>query len=72
MYLLYYNYYIMLFLMDAEKGENKMKKYLITIYTDDCIPWSHTYICDENTLETTLRVAKETKYMTSIEIKEME
>lgn len=48
-----------------------MKKYLITIHTNDYIPWSHTYTCDENTLEIALRVAKETKYMTSIEIKEI-
>lgn len=48
-----------------------MKKYLIIVHTNDGIPWSHTYTCDENTLETTLRVAKDTKYMTSIEVKEI-
>ena len=48
-----------------------MKKYLITVYTNDCIPWSHTYTCDENTLESVLRVVKETKYLTSIKVKEI-
>lgn len=49
-----------------------MKKYIIIVHTNEFIPWCHTYTCDENTLETTLRVAKETKYMTSIEVKEVE
>lgn len=49
-----------------------MKKYLIIVHTNEYMPWSYTYTCDENTLEKTLRVAKDTKYMTSIEVKEME
>lgn len=49
-----------------------MKKYLIIVHTTSSgFPCSYTYTCDKSELETILTVAKETKYVTSIEVKEM-